>query len=238
MTDDSHDPAPAHRAVWSTEGDDWSRALHGFVVGRFDLVQAAARFWLGTMTTLVALFSALIVINRGEALADLPVGTPVRVLLFIGVVAVYGCAFGAVLLGAQASFGGLTLTRPGQHDSFLSDPWRWVHDQWSPAPMQDPHSLPWWEFRELRKLRGDRARKYLHRSRALGIGALVMASVVALVVLALGGFGDDPVAPTYVLVVHDGQITCGPMERTSEGGVLVGGRGLDGVSHLTVVPDC
>jgi hypothetical protein len=238
MTDDSHPPAPAQRAVWYTEGDDWSTALHEFVVARFDLVQAAARFWLGTMTTLVALFSALIVINRGEALAELPVGTPVRALLFIGVVAVYGCAFGAVLLGAQASFGGLTLTRPDQHLSFLGDPGGWVHDQWSPEPMQDPHSLHWWEFRDLRRQRGDRARKYLHRSRALGIGALVVASVLALVVLALGGFGDDASAPTYVVVIHDGQITCGPMKSTSEGRVLVGGQGLDNVSQLTAVPAC
>ena len=101
--------------------DAWSEELHKFVLERFTLVQAAARFWLGTMTTLVGLFSALLVINRGESLAALSGPMAVRVGLYVTVVAIYGCAFAAVVLALS---GQLRRPRPprGERRSFWRHP--------------------------------------------------------------------------------------------------------------------
>jgi hypothetical protein len=237
MADDSRDTGPAPDARPPGETDAWEKELHEFVLHRFSLVQSAAQFWLGTMTTLVALFSALIVINQGESLAELPVAAPVRVGLYVIVVGVYLCAFGAVILGAQASFGGLSFGTSARI-SLLRHPIKELKRQWSPEPMPDPESFTAPQFRDLRQRRADRARRYLHRSRALGTLALVVAGVLALVVLAIGAFADDAPAPTYVVVIHDGAVTCGALERTVGGHTLIGGEEFEEVSHLTAVPAC
>jgi hypothetical protein len=237
MPPDSPDPAPAADAGWPKASDDWSEELHKFVLERFTLVQAAARFWLGTMTTLVGLFSALLVINRGESLAALSGPMGLRVGLYVTVVAIYVCAFAAVVLAAQASFGGLTLPT-ADTPSFWRHPLKAAWRQWMPEDMEDSDTGDWKKFRELRRQRANRARKYLHRSRALGIVALVVAAILALVVLALGGFADDPPALTYVVVVHDGQVTCGALERAADGRTLIGGQEYDEISQLAPVPEC
>jgi hypothetical protein len=234
MTDAQRHPAVPSPG-WPDEAKDWSEGLHEFAVARFGIVQTAARFWLGTMTTLVALFSALIVVNRGESLAELPVATPVRVLLYIVVVIVYGCALGAVIRGSQACFGGLSV-RTGDKDDgkgFRNS----VVEQWHPRAMPDPATIKWQDFRDDRKERGDDARRFLHQSRALGVGAVLFGVVLALLVLALGGFADDTSDPTHVVVVHDGQVTCGALDRDN-GRTLIGGQEIRGVSQLTTVESC
>jgi hypothetical protein len=196
MAHDRTDPAAEQSTAWSTEEKDWTNAWHAFVIDRFGLVQSSARFWLGTMTTLVALLSALIVVNRGEALSTLPVGTLGRTVVYLLVALVYVCAFGAVVRGSQACFGGLSVrvdlentgTQPSDmqpsdmQPSDAKEPDQphdrgWLSYQWNPDPL--PTTVTWENFRNDRLQRGDDARRYLHQSRGLGVGAVGVGIVLA-----------------------------------------------------------
>jgi len=238
MTHHTPDHAAEQSTGWSEEAD-WTKAWHAFLIDRFGIVQSSARFWLGTITTLVALLSALIVVNRGEALSTLPVGTWGRVVVYLLVALIYVCAFGAVVRGSQACFGGLSVRVPAERDpkeSKLRQVRRWLNHQWKPGAV--PNTVTWKDFRNDRQQRADDARIYLHQSRGLGIGAVAAGIVLALAVLAMGGFADDPPAVTHVVVIDDGRMVCGPVEQTTDGRVLVGGQQLDEVSELTVVANC
>ena len=228
------DVGPSPRA--NPSGDGWAEDLENFVRGRVNRVQTAAQFWLGTMTTLLGLFSALIVFNGGQSLAELPVGTPVRIVLYVATVTVYCCAFGAVVLGARATFGGLTLAQGDEPAT--RTPLRWVASKWSPDSMDDPTDFGWREFREHQMARADRLRTHLHRSRALGVLAILLAGLLALVVLAVGAFADQPADRTYVVVVHDGEVSCGAIGISNSGRTTIGGRVVEGVRQLVPVAHC
>lgn len=58
------------------------------------------------MTTLLGLFSAVVVLSGGTTISELPVGTIGRGLVCGLAVIAYGLAFTAVVIGARATFGG------------------------------------------------------------------------------------------------------------------------------------
>jgi len=103
VSPDSSEPeingaAQAGRAVWAS---DYDKLVHG----RLERVQASAQQWLSTITALLGLFSAAIVVGGANSVSDL--STSARRLVFAGAVTVYTVAFLAVVLGAAATFGGL-----------------------------------------------------------------------------------------------------------------------------------
>jgi len=60
------------------EAEAWSGEYHSFLRGRVARVQDQARAWLGVMTTMLSLFSLLVLVNKGQSLSDLPVPKSVR----------------------------------------------------------------------------------------------------------------------------------------------------------------
>jgi hypothetical protein len=103
VSPDSSEPeingaAQAGRAVWA---GDYDKLVHG----RLERVQASAQQWLSTITALLGLFSAAIVVGGATSVGDLSMSA--RRLVFAAAVTVYTLAFLAVVLGAAATFGGL-----------------------------------------------------------------------------------------------------------------------------------
>ena len=96
------------------DAEEWRKEYRQFVHSRVGQTHSQAQSWLGVMSTLLGLFSAVVVISHGTAINELPVGTLARGLVFVLAVIAYGLAFLAVVQGAQATWGawGLALLRP------------------------------------------------------------------------------------------------------------------------------
>jgi len=81
MPSDSTPPLSAsgqdEHAVPEDESDaaEWRREYRQFVMAASRRPQAQAQSWLGVMSTLLGLFSAVVVIGHGTAINELPVGT-------------------------------------------------------------------------------------------------------------------------------------------------------------------
>jgi hypothetical protein len=253
MPSDSTPPLSAsgqdEHAVPEDESDaaEWRREYRQFVHGRVAQTQAQAQSWLGVMSTLLGLFSAVVVIGHGTAINELPVGTGGRGLVFVLAVVAYGLAIRAVVYGAQATWGGLGLgpppttgeataqkrsTPPGQEDTGFRS---W----WSPTPLAE--QLPsdtWEEYRDSQLELADKLRRRLHRSRLLGVAAVLLAGILAMAVLGFGAFVHPAQAPTSVVVVHDGQVTCGSINIGAGGQTQVGDRVISQATQVVVVSHC
>jgi hypothetical protein len=254
MPSNSTPPLPAagggqQAAARENEADaaSWRREFQEWKHGRAARMQTSAQSWLGVMTTLLGLFSTVVVINRGTALSELPVGTVGRGLLFGLAVIAYGLAFAAVVSGALATFSGLGLglvTRPRLKGWLgrLPDPLRakaveWV-TLWSPSPLAGHPDFRWETYRDHQLSQADKLRRYLHRSRLLGIAAAFLAAVLALVVLGIGAFAHPSQSPSSVVVVHGGQVTCGSINVGADGRTRVGGREISRATQVVAVAHC
>jgi hypothetical protein len=231
-----------------SEAAAWEREFQQFVHGRVALTQTGAQSWLAVMTTLLGLFSAVVVVNGSTAISELPVGPVGRVLVFGFAVLVYGLTFIAVIYGALATFGGLGLGLPGPPlpntlNRLSPGPlrpvgkklWEW----WTPTPMA--HWLPILSgetYRIHQLPLADRLRRYLRRSRLLGIAAALLAGGLALMVLGIGAFVHPVQAPASVVVVQGGQVMCGSIKVDANGQTLVGGRVISRATQVVVVAHC
>jgi hypothetical protein len=218
-------PPPEDRA----DAALWRGEFREFVRGRAARMQTSAQSWLGVMTTLLGLFSAVVVISRGTAISELPVGTGWRAVVFALAVIAYGLVFTAVVMGALATFGGLGLgigTKPP------------LKEWWSPTELAGNRRYTWETYRDHQLSQADKLRTHLHRSRLLGVVATLFAAVLALVVLGIGAFADPSQAPTSVVVVHDDQVTCGSINVGADGQTRVGGRVISGATQVVVVAHC
>ena len=71
----------------------------------------------------------------------------------------------------------------------------------------------WQKYREDILGNANRNRIYLHASRVLGVFAAVVIAVLAIVAVLAGTVAP---APSDVIVVHNGQLTCGPFSESSK----------------------
>lgn len=71
----------------------------------------------------------------------------------------------------------------------------------------------WRKYREDIVGNANRNRIYLHASRVLGVFAAVFIAVLAIVAVLAGTVAP---APSDVIVVHNGQLTCGPFSESSK----------------------
>ena len=119
----------------------------------------------------------------------------------------YGLAIRAVVYGAEATWGGLGLgpppttgeataqkpsTPPCQEDTGFRS---W----WSPTPLAE--QLPsdtWEEYKDSQLELADKLRRRLHRSRLVGVAAVLLAGILAMAVLGFGAFVHPAQAPTSV----------------------------------------
>jgi hypothetical protein len=161
---------------------------------------------------------------------------------------VYGLTFIAVVFGAGATFGGLGLglpppalpdklkgLLPGRLLPVSAELWK----LWKPTPLAD--ALPtysWERYKQHQLGMADRLRRYLHRSRLLGIAAALLAGALALVVLGIGAFAQPAQAPTSVVVIQGGQVTCGSIDVGADGQTRVGGRVISRATQVVVVAHC
>jgi hypothetical protein len=96
----------------------------------------------------------------------------------------------------------------------------------------------WETYRKRQLKQADELRTYLHRSRLLGIAAALLAAVLALIVLGIGAFAQPARTPTSLVVVQDGQVTCGSIDVAADGQTRVGGQVISRATHVIVVAHC
>jgi hypothetical protein len=75
------------------------------------------------------------------------------------------------------------------------------------SPFEDLE-VSWEKYRDDIVDNADRNRLYLHASRVLGVFAAVFIAALAIVAVVAGTVAP---APSDVIVVHNGQLTCGPV---------------------------
>jgi hypothetical protein len=209
--------------------------------------QSAAQSWVGVMTTLLGLFSAVVVVSGGTTISELPVGTGGKALVFVLAVITFGFAFTAVVNGAQATFGGggLGLTpKPPDKGWLMKLPeglrirvvsWATL---WRPLPLVGDPNYRWEIYRVRQLTQADELRVHLHRSRLLGVIAALLAGSLALVVLGIGAFAKPAPTRTSVVVIADGVVTCGTIDVAADGQTRVGGRVISRATQVVVVAHC
>jgi hypothetical protein len=186
----------------------WQNQMQNFFVGRYDRVQAAAQTWLTIMTTLFGVFSTVAVIGGPKTITEIHGGLGWRIGVVAGAAAVFVLAFAATMYGLFASWGGLGAgLEPEQNNKPVPHgrPWPWfpvltvvvsaevfwqeLREMWSPqdltlAEIADPL---WHRYRsEYALKRANRNRRRLHRSRVLGVAAVVVAGLLGFALIANG----------------------------------------------------
>jgi len=162
MPRDSTPPTSASGQDWSTAPEDepdsaeWRDAFRHFIVGRVAQAQSQAQSWLGVISTLFGLFSAVVVINRGTTIDELHVGIAVQIVVFALAVITYALVFSAVVEGARATWSGLGLGVPAatkdakaqKWSSRLDHPIKLFKSLWNPPRLSD-HLLgdSWGDYR-------------------------------------------------------------------------------------------
>jgi hypothetical protein len=239
----------------STHEDDseaagWIRESRQLVYGQVTQIESQAQSWVGVISTLLGLFSAVVVIGRGTAINELPVGIVWRGVVFTFAVITYGLAFIAVVYGLWATWGGLgqhlsakgeaktqkRSGRPGQLENWFMHLWR---PQSQSEQLKRGLSNEYWhEYMDKQLDLADELRKPLYRSRLLGVAAVVLAGLLAITVLGFSTFAQSAQAPTLVVVVHDGQMTCGPIHVGADGQTQVSGRVIPETTQVVVVSHC
>jgi hypothetical protein len=242
MASDSMSSLPAPEDE-SADAAAWTRELREFVHGRVGLVHTSAQAWLGVLTTILGLFSAVVVIRGGTAISELPLGTLGRGLVFLSALVVYGLTFWAVVEGALATFGGLGLEAPEHAGSGMMNKLSRFRDRWmeawrppSLAKAMKEYRGKWYGDNQIQL--ADFLRTRLHRSRLLGIVAALLAGLLALAVFWVSAFFHRAEPPTSVVVVHGGQVTCGSINVGADGQTRVAGQVISGATQVIVVAHC
>ena len=200
-----HGSMPAAASIPQEERERWAADYQEFVHTRMARVQAAAAQWLTTMTALLGVFSAVVVVGGSTTIDAVPVGWPRWSVLGLAA-AVYALTFAAVYQGAQAGFGGLGVRPPTAEEqsyeraarALQTDPPPEDAEQRSRELARTRRCTPpssWWYAQPLLggpdayaasyELITNTLRTRLHRSRVLGIAAAVLSGVLAWMVLLL-----------------------------------------------------
>jgi hypothetical protein len=221
------DPFPKHIARNDADADAWQAELQDFVHGRLERAQKAAASWLVTLTTLLGLFGAVIVLNGGTAISGIRGGFGWRAAAVIIAAATFALAFAAIYEGLSTTFAGLT---GGGWSTHRHDLWRRLRRAWSP-PDSHPEQLTWDGFREWNQRRPNEIRRRLHRSRILGILAAAMAGLLALLIIGNAAFIRNQ---TSVIIVERGHVLCGPIKVGTDGLSSIHGHVVSGATQVIV----
>jgi hypothetical protein len=159
----------------------WQTATQNFMLGRYDRVQAAAQTWLTIMTTLFGVFSTVVVLGGAKTISDIQGGLGWRIGVVAGSALVFLLALAATMYGLFASWGGLGSLKDETHDpEHPPSGWQDLKDMWSPqglTPGQFEHP-DWQMYRTYTLARANQNRKRLHRSRVLGVAAVIFAGLL------------------------------------------------------------
>lgn len=190
---------------------EWDKAAVTFATEQLTRVRASATAWIGTVGTLLGLFGAVAVVGGSTKLADVP--NPALRWVVVGLVALAGALAGvSVVTGVRAAHGASLRTS----------------DNWSGSA-----------YRAAVVKNTDEALDRLRWARWTGLAAAL--TVFAIGLLGLIGVAAQP-APkattTAVVVDQSGVAWCGPIGRTADGRLTVGGATIGGVRDVTPVTAC
>jgi hypothetical protein len=227
------DPAASQqiRQDFQRWSDDYQKSIHT----RLERVHSSAGVWLSVLTTIVALLGSLVLLKGGSLVTEVTATGWLQALLVGLVSLVFLVAVLALLAGAVATWGGLW-DFGGQAQSYSDPEWfphitrvaRWL----ARIPAEDrDHSMAgkpeWVTYRDRYRSNAERSRIYLHASRMLGGVAAILIGVVAIAAITVGTFAA---APTYVLVVYPGGVTCSTSDQYA--------KYPQGVTQVTPVDSC
>jgi hypothetical protein len=198
------DPPPLDQAEWDKAATDWA-------IGSLDLLRDTAEKWLGSLSTLIGLFGAVVIIGGPETLADIQ-PRDARPWIFGALVVASLLAGTAVLFGAFAAQG-------------LSFP---TVDGWNGDA-----------FAAYQLNAGETTVRQLLISRVCGIlaAALVLGAGLTAAGLSLVP-RDVPVDEQYAAVVTaDGESRCGLISSIN-GQLAVSGQVVKGAVQIVPVAGC
>ena len=166
----------------TSEDERWAADYQDFVHTRMARVQTAAQQWLVTMTALLSVFSAVVVVGSPATIDTTPAGAARWIILGLAGV-VYLLAFAAVYKGARATFGGLGLSQSTEDSARLiqSGFGARLAKWWNPEPISGDVAA----YRNEYETKTNTLRTHLHRSRVLGISAAILSGVLAWTLLLL-----------------------------------------------------
>ena len=222
------DTYPSHISRGNADADAWQAELQTFVHGRLERGQKAAESWLAILTTLLGLFGAVVVLNGGRAISDIRGGSGWRAAALIIAAIVFGLAFAAIYEGLRATWGGLS--GGGLWRTPAPGLWNRLRDEWSPGDLDLEH-VTREVFRDYNQRRSNLTRRYLHRSRILGVLAAAMAGALALLIVGNAAFTKNP---TSVIVVEHGHVLCGPIDVGVDGLSRIRGHVIAGATQVMV----
>ena len=232
MTDRRDAGGRARQRVQSgaSEATQWKQDLEQAQHTRLDRVQASARVWLGVLTTLLGLLGSVVLFKGGSLVTGVTANGGFQVVLIVLVSLVFAVAVLAVILGGQATWGGLgDITRPAdmaKNEVVDERPWwrrRWfsiarllaLTSRHEETGRQEAESgkAPWEVYKKRSLESADRRRVYLHASRAVGVIAAGLIALLAILAVIAGTVSPPP---SEVIVVHHGRLTCGPVGDSSK----------------------
>jgi len=198
------------------EDSQWLEDYYTFLHTRLDRVQAAAQVWLGVLTTLVGLASSVVLIKGSTLLTGLT-SSQAFLWLSIGLIALgFVFAMLAMIGGAAATWGGLSdleaVDSPVREGGVFRPILFFAFDKQSlPKSTESANYGARWKNRIQRTAIS--RRNLLHASRAPGV---ITAGIVAALAVVLLFAGAVAPAPTDVIVVHGGHLTCGPLSTAEK----------------------
>jgi hypothetical protein len=187
----------------------WDEAATKYAIESLERVRGSAEKWVGTISTLVGLFGAVVVIGGPEALTDIGAdGTRYAVFITLGVAAVLAGA--AIILGALAA----------QASTRLWDNWNGT------------------TFAAYIARNGNVAARQLAASRWLGAAAAAAVLGGGLLGTWSALDRPTTESDDHLLVVSDdGTVTCGTL-TSSNGKLRLDLRPVADVRQVIVVPKC
>jgi hypothetical protein len=220
----------------SSDAHRWKLEYEEFRHTRLNRVQTSAGIWLGVLTTLFTVAGSFVLVKGSNFISGVTGNVGLRWISLLFACLVFATAVLGIIAGAAATWGGLgDPGRPGD-----GRPWTWI--TWIPPlivffafkprrsdnskPVSKPGEDGWIKYRDQYDGMADRRRIYLRASRNLGVIAAAWIGVLTFIVLVGGVISP---APTHVIVVHRGSLTCGSVASVEK---------YTGITQVIVVDHC
>jgi hypothetical protein len=205
-----HSPPP--EGGMTKDDRRWAREREDAEHTRLARVQSSANVWLGILGTLFGLSGAVVLVKGSTAFVASTHNAWLHWGLLVLVVTTFGAAILALMMGGAATWGGLVDPadpNPAKHPvldqlilRFGASDSRKRIEHWKNTSPET--------YKEKYKRWADRRRVYLHASRALGVSAALLAGCVVIWIFAAGTVSQ---ASPDIVVVHQGQVTCGTIRN-------------------------
>jgi len=230
-TPDAADPVRKEVQLVVTDQQWWSKDLETWVHTRLDHVQDSAKVWLSVLTTLLGLLGSVVLLKGGDLVTGVTASAAYQRVLFGLVFLVFASSVLAVLAGGAATWGGLKdpeVLPSGKGGgswwwrralfgvvvwlAFLPKESRTLARRALKSRADDAAAAgstlePWMTYKKSYQQNGEIHRAYLHASRTLGVAAAVLIAALAIVAVRAGTVAP---APSEVIVVHSGRLSCVP----------------------------